>query len=166
MVGLGDLPGYDISSMARAVSADGSVVVGRGSSESGWETFRWTAEDGMVGLGDIPGGIFQSAGEAVSADGSVVVGMGAGPASPNLASIWLAADDQMYDLRYWLMDNFGFDLSRWELRTAYGISADGRTIVGYGFNPDGQSEAWIAHIPEPSTLCLVAVGALALAKRR
>jgi uncharacterized membrane protein len=152
--------------MARAVSADGSAVVGRGSSESGWEAFRWTAQEGMIGLGDIPGGIFQSEAYGVSADGSIVVGMGAGPASYNLASIWLAADDQMYDLRYWLMDNFGFDLSRWELKTAYGISDDGRTMVGYGFNPDGQGEAWIAHIPEPSTLYLLAVGALALGKRQ
>jgi probable HAF family extracellular repeat protein len=166
MVGLGDLPGAGFRSYAFGVSPDGSIVVGQGASDLGMEAFRWTAQEGMIGLGDIPGGIFQSEARAVSADGSIVVGMGAGPASYNLASIWLADDDQMYDLGHWLTENFGLDLTGWELKAANGISADGLTIVGGGWNPDGQGEAWIAHIPEPSTLCLVAVGALVLAKRQ
>ena len=43
-------------SVAEAVSADGSTVVGR-LGRPGWsEAFRWTSETGMVGLGDLPGG--------------------------------------------------------------------------------------------------------------
>jgi probable HAF family extracellular repeat protein len=166
MVGLGDLPGGSFRSYGRAVSAGGSVVVGDGRSDWGTEAFRWTAEEGMLGLGDVPGGGFQSIANDVSADGAVVVGEGMGPGPENVASIWLAADNQMYDLRYWLMDNFGLDLTRWKLKEAYGISADGRTIVGYGVSPEEHGEAWIAHIPEPGTLWLLAVGALALARRR
>jgi len=50
-----------------------------------------------------------------------------------------------------------------------GVSADGRVIVGTGVNPVGHSEAWIATVPEPSTLVLSATGVLALlvlARRR
>jgi probable HAF family extracellular repeat protein len=56
--GLGDLSGGSFYSYANGVSADGSVVVGRGSSANGNEAFRWTQGTGMVGLGDLSGGIF------------------------------------------------------------------------------------------------------------
>lgn len=74
--GLGDLPGGNFGSVAEAVSADGSVVVGRSFSAKGDEAFRWTKETGMVGLGDLLGGLFFSEADAVSANGSVVVGGG------------------------------------------------------------------------------------------
>jgi probable HAF family extracellular repeat protein len=60
MVGLGDLDAGLFTSQAFAVSADGSVVVGLGSSASGFEAFRWTSGGGMVGLGDLAGGAFFS----------------------------------------------------------------------------------------------------------
>jgi probable HAF family extracellular repeat protein len=50
MEGLGDLPGGGFFSIARAISADGGVIVGQGTSTSGQEAFRWTEDDGMVGL--------------------------------------------------------------------------------------------------------------------
>ena len=50
MVGLGDLPGGSFDSCAYGVSGDGSLVVGNGSSASGGEAFRWTADGGMVDL--------------------------------------------------------------------------------------------------------------------
>ena len=39
---------------------------------------------------------------------------------------------------------------------------DGHVIVGYGVYPDGDVEAWIATIPEPSTLILLSIGAAGL----
>ena len=45
--GLGDLDGGSSFSEAFGISADGSVVAGRGSSDLGSEAFMWTAEDGM-----------------------------------------------------------------------------------------------------------------------
>ena len=74
--GLGDLPGGGVSSSAFRVSSDGSTVVGRSSSASGVEAYRWTAGGGIVGLGDLPAGSFSSTANAVSADGSVIVGRG------------------------------------------------------------------------------------------
>src|SRR5262245_34961697 len=53
MVRLGHLPGSG-ESVARGVSAVGSIVVGSGPSISGVEeAFRWTSGSGMVGLGDL-----------------------------------------------------------------------------------------------------------------
>ncbi len=36
----------------------------------------------------------------------------------------------------------------WSILSAVGISADGRTIVGEAFNPQGDIEAWRAVLPE------------------
>ena len=41
----------------------------------------------------------------------------------------------------------GLDLTDWTLAEARGISSDGLTIVGFGINPDGDTEAWMATIP-------------------
>jgi probable HAF family extracellular repeat protein len=50
--GLGDLPGSTPHSEAYAVSSDGLVVVGYGTSVSGEQAFRWTAATGMAAIGE------------------------------------------------------------------------------------------------------------------
>lgn len=145
MVALGDLPGGVFSSSAYATSADGSVVVGGSNSAFGYEAFRWTADGGMVGLGELPGGIFNSHAKATSADGSIIVGL-SNSGSGHDAFIW-TADEGMRSLYEVLSIDFGLDLAGWQLADAAGISADGRTIVGVGINPDGHQEAFIAKIP-------------------
>ena len=162
--GLGDLPGGGFSSRAHGVSANGSVVVGQSLSASGNEAFRW--QDGkMTGLGDLPGGTVDSIPTGVSADGSVVVGYGINALANYEAFIW-DVDNGIRSLRDILVNDFSLDLTGWTLRQAYGISDDGRTIVGCGTNPAGYDEAWVATIPEPCTLILLALGGLALRRRR
>jgi probable HAF family extracellular repeat protein len=151
MVGLGDLPGGSFDSRARATSANGSVVVGASGSCPAWEAFRWTALGGRVGLGFAPGDDASSA-SATSADGSVVVGSSIS-ASGVGALLW-TADDGMRSLQDLLVTDFGLDLTGWQLTGAGGISADGLTIVGFGANPNGFGEAFIATIPKPATLSL------------
>jgi hypothetical protein len=59
-----------------------------------------------------------------------------------------------------VLTDLGIDLSGWILRGATAISADGTTIVGYGTNPFGQQEAWLANIsgvPEPTSLQLLSI---------
>ena len=89
---LGDLSGgpSDGDSLAYAVSADGSVVVGEGSSSFGREAFVWRAPTGMVGLGDLTDGSFFSQALGVSADGNTVVGRGTS-ASGGEAFRWTAS---------------------------------------------------------------------------
>jgi hypothetical protein len=53
------------------------------------------------------------------------------------------------------------------LTWAYNVSTDGTTIVGCGTDPLGQTEAWIATIPEPGELApLVLLASLAARCRR
>jgi hypothetical protein len=52
----------------------------------------------------------------------------------------------MRDLQKVFAEDYGLDLTGWRLTRASAISGDGDTIAGYGVNPDGNTEAWIAHI--------------------
>ena len=56
MVGLGDLPGGAFDSHGDAVSADGSIVVGRGMTALGQAAFIWDAVNGMRNLRDVLAG--------------------------------------------------------------------------------------------------------------
>ena len=164
MVGLGDLSGGDFYSYAEGVSADGSTVVGYSKSASGYEAFRWTSASGMVGLGDLSGGLFESCAYGVSADGSTVVGSSKS-ASDHQAFIWDTANG-MRNLKDVLINDYGLDLTGWTLKSADGISDDGLTIAGYGYNPNGYTtEAWIATIPEPASAILLGLGAVSLVLR-
>ena len=64
----------------------------------------------------------------------------------------------MLNLQELLQTTYEFNIDDWTLTEATGISADGLTIIGNGINPDGHKEAWIATIPEPASLLLLAVG--------
>jgi probable HAF family extracellular repeat protein len=153
IVGLGYLPGAGgefFESSAFGVSGDGAVVVGVGSSASGYEAFRWTEDSGMLGLGQLPGSQYGSA-TAVNADGSVIVGFSYVSGSAE-AFRWSAASrmERLWDV---LLVN-GLDpaadgwTSLWDAR---GVSADGNTIVGTGIR-NGNAEAFIAVIPQSSLL--------------
>ncbi|QEG36818.1 PEP-CTERM sorting domain-containing protein [Bythopirellula goksoeyrii] len=152
LVPLGDLPGGRFGSRATAVSLDGQVVVGHGTSLSTRyldEAFRWTSADGMVGLGKLSGSTTSIA-NGVSEDGSIIVG------KSEVAFVW----DSLYGMRNLqsvLANDFGLgsSLTGWSLVEATAVSADGRAIVGFGINPAGDGEGWLAIIPEPSTFTLI-----------
>ena len=150
MIGLGFLAGGSNSSIANAISADGLVIVGHGSSAlAGVEAFRW--KDGvMVGLGLIPDFGVNSTAEDVSADGSIIVGgsVGVGGAPEIKAFIW---DDVngIRSLQLVLANAYGVDLGAWILERALGVSGDGLKVVGFGINPLGDTEGWIATLPPP-----------------
>jgi uncharacterized membrane protein len=173
MVGLGIIPGGGggvggFASEALDVSADGSTVVGVSSGEGrfNWgEAFRWTSDGGMVGLGDLPDGPRHSEATAVSGDGSTVVGFGEG-ADHRAAFIWDETHG-MRELQQVLIDvGLGNSVAGWTLEAAYGISDDGLTIVGVGWNPQSEWEAWIAVLPEPGTASLLGMGLIGLAAVR
>jgi probable HAF family extracellular repeat protein len=142
MVGLG------AAGEARAVSADGSVVVGS-ADVTGGSAFMWTEAGGMVGLG------FDEA-LAVSADGSVIVGT----IGQTEAVFWTSGRgvQSVQDV----LVNHGLDLTGWDLSYATGVSADGKTLTGWGARDDGSVEAWIAFLPEPGAGVLVATALLAM----
>lgn len=172
MVSIGDLPGGSVNTVAQDVSADGSVIVGNGTSASGVEAFRWTLSDGMVGLGDLAGGSFSSIAYGVSADGGVIAGRGTTTAG-NRAFVWTSAQG-MVDLNTYILALGGSLGTFTSLTEAFGISADGTTIVGQGLvgetiqafrvhdpNRFGLGPVASATAPEPATCSLLILGILA-----
>jgi hypothetical protein len=101
----------------------------------------------MGGLGILPG-FDSSLAQDVSADGSIVAGsLGLGADTDAGVFIWDAIHG-MRDLHDVLVDDFGLSasLAGWNLDYASAISADGQVVVGYGTNPNGDTEAWIARL--------------------
>ena len=72
---------------------------------------------------------------------------------------------RMRNLQDVLENELRLDLGGWELEEAFGVSADGLIVVGYGANPDGRTEGWIARLPEPTTLLLFVPGVLVMMRR-
>ena len=89
--GVGDLAGGAVSSIAEAISADASTVVGESESTPGTQAFRWTAASGIVGLGDLSGGQFFSSASAASSNGSVIAGTGVDSSDVSRAFRWTQA---------------------------------------------------------------------------
>ena len=148
MTGLGFLidTKYDPESYASAVSADGSVVVGYSTSLKGRQAFRW--EDGkMVGLefSDVDSKDCMSTAIDVSGDGSNVIGTYESSKKSGVF-IW-DSENGMRDLKELLEDTYGLELKGWYLVAPTAISADGKTIIGNGLNPDGITKSWIVKNP-------------------
>ncbi|WP_127812237.1 autotransporter domain-containing protein [Bordetella avium] len=130
-------------SYATAISADGSIVVGKASYDltaggRSSHAFRWTSA-GMQSLGDLTTDQQgYSDATAISADGSTVVGV----ADYNLtaggvgrhAFRWTRAG--MQDLGDFTTDQQGYSDAR-------AVSADGRTVVGTAANDAGTLRAFI-----------------------
>jgi probable HAF family extracellular repeat protein len=164
IVGLGVLPSG--ISIAGAVSADGSVVIGTDNGAPS-ASFRWTQADGLQVLTNA-GQDMNSNAIAVSGDGSLVGGIDYD--SPNGVSVkgaflW----DSVHGERLLkdILTGSGVDLSGWFLYDVTGISADGAIVTGEAVNADSEIEGFVANlVPEPSTLLLAAVGLAGLYFRR
>jgi probable HAF family extracellular repeat protein len=166
MSGLGFV-GDGFYSEARDVSADGTVIVGASNTTptGGTQAFRW--ENGaMIGLGGIPGEPVGSYAQGVSADGQIVIGSAATLAPGGAKAFIWDPSTGMRSVQDVLVNELGLDLTGWFLSEVEDVSADGQTLVGFGINPQGVSEGWIAHLPEPATALLLLAVALLPRRRR
>lgn len=152
MTSLGDLAGGATDSRANSVSANGLVVVGYGTTENGKEAMRWTESGGMTGLGTLSEVSSYSEALDASADGSIIVGTSSIGSGVNHAFIWDAVNG-MQDLNV-IAASLGLDLDGWVLIAATGISADGKTITGWGTRGP-HNDGFVLTIPEPSSMLLV-----------
>ena len=132
--------------LANGISADGTTVVGAMRTSRGSEAFRWRGGAARPLGGLAADHEYFSAAHGTSADGSRVVGSSEGASGGPEAFVW---DEVlgMQPLREVLVRQHGLDLTGWTLAAATAISDDGRTIVGYGRNPRGETEGWIARLP-------------------
>ncbi len=114
---LGTLRGYQ-ESLAYGTSDDGTVVAGNARIGSSHQAFRWTEATGMIGLGYLPGDNDSYAGQPgwqpVSGDGSTIVG-GSGR---------FDREGFIYTVSAGMSDLGGISGS------AYGVSHDGRVVIG------------------------------------
>lgn len=146
ITGLGDLPGGPFLSTANDISGDGFVIVGQGSNATNVEAFRWAAHTGMVGLGDLPGGRGMSNALGVSLDGLVIVGQGTSVTGALEGFYWTELFG-MLNMKALLFSQGASNVAGWSHLVPVAVSGDGFTIAGYGTNPNGQMEAWVATLP-------------------
>jgi uncharacterized membrane protein len=102
-----------------------------------------------VSLGDLPGGPTSSFATGVSDDGNTVVGVGNSTYSVDSngdAFIWTSQRGMRLLKDAVMADYSAPQLEGWHLTTAWGISGDGRSIVGEGINPQGHLEAYIVRL--------------------
>lgn len=144
---LGSTEEFGPQARAMGVSGDGEVVVGFMGGVKGFEAFSFRSSGHQLrALGDLPGGRYSSGAHAASADGRVIVGVGS-DAQGNVAVVWLG-DERIQSIAE-ILKARGVDLDGWQLHEASDVSADGKAVVGYGTNPEGQREAWIATLDWP-----------------
>lgn len=123
-IALGGLPGanpniaFSVLSDPRAISADGSVVVGAAkNSQNSYSPFRWTRADGMEAISEDGHAV------AVSADGSVVLGV-----QGQEVFLWTRA---LGAVTIMLEPLAGDDAIR-----VLALSADGTAVLGQSFRND------------------------------
>ncbi len=152
-----------------ALSPDGKVIAGtqREYTPTFHEYgFLLNGNDEITMLG-VPDGWVSNPVYAISYDGSVVVGkLCDGYFNPQYGAYLWTEQEGVRLLEEILVEDYGLDLTGWDLLSATGISYDGMTIVGTGINPDGYLEGWVATIPEPATIILLGIGALAIRRRK
>lgn len=153
------------SSYARGVNADGSVIVGLSVVGTADVPTRWI--NGVPTQLPVPSGWGNNANPlAVSDNGQVIVGTGAPSSGGGTgAAIWTPATGVVSMAEY--LGSFGITLPPGLLlRDATGVSADGMTVVGHTYGPAGIVEGYVATIPSPGAVPLLALGALLVARRR
>lgn len=153
---------------AYGASSDGSVIVGQRGAAGNYQAFRWTSATGQVGLGSLFG-LYSSGAAATSADGSVIAGYSASGIGRQ-AIVWTAPTgmQRLFDI-LWAQGVTGLD--GWTLEEATAISPDGKWIAGFGYNPHGQKEAFVANlapVPLPGGAWLLgtAIGVIGLRLRK
>jgi probable HAF family extracellular repeat protein len=175
MADLGTLGGLE--SIAFAVNASGQVT---GNTEIGGlasHAFLYTGTPGaggtMADLGSLGGSY--STGNAVNARGQVAGMSYMADDYTRHAFLYTGTpgtDGHMIDLDAWLDVVNPIEGAKWTLFEAEGLTDTG-LITGYGFYTGGESSTMCAFlldasslVPEPTTLSLLALGGLAMLRRK
>ena len=135
---------------AHAVSADGKTIVGEGY-DFGSLAWIWRAGNGVIPIGLTTHGNQKGSFTAldVSDDGRIVVGFLRKGGLKERAFIWARGKGATF-LEAYLTNHGGVIPAGWSLKVASLISADGKTIYGWGFNPDGLIEMFKVDLDSPA----------------
>ncbi|MEQ9453602.1 MAG: hypothetical protein RLN76_03270 [Phycisphaeraceae bacterium] len=135
------------------ISENGEYAYGQ---LAGGKAFTWSLTEGVRELPSLSGfSGWSTSAMASNGDGSVVAGSARdtdhqGPPSedPEIAFLW-DEDNGTRSLKQVLVDDYGLELDGWELARATSMSADGLSIAGYGFDPEGERRGWVVRLAEP-----------------
>ncbi len=141
---LGQLDPSAANNQGYGVSADGTVVTGRGHTSAGGATSEgwiWTLADGFTLLGDLPGGAVASGSITISDDGLFAAGGGSDAVQPLRPVRWAVGGPTIHDLGPLLGGNGNGQ--------ARGINQDGSVVVGMAnssntgpTSPPGEAFRW------------------------
>ena len=149
---LGTLGGQN--SDAYGINAGGQVVGYADNASGGWHPFVYSGGQ-MIDLGSFNSAWPNGAAYGINTAGQIVGYMENGTTSAGHA--FLYSNGQMSDLNSLISPTLGFTLE-----VAYSINDAGQ-IAGYGLSSSGQALGFLlTPIPEPSTIILLAIGALSL----
>ena len=166
---LADLADGTTETYASAVSRNGAYIVGDGNDATGQRAVLWTngVPQAITPAGP-PFSFSRAAG--VSDDGTIVGGFGL-----STAFIWDPVHGAEPASEVFALGGISIPAG-WQLSAITGVSADGLSYTGYGFDPASHIEAWYAHldvspmVPEPATrftlLAVLLVAALAARRHR
>lgn len=126
---------------ALAVSANGRAIVGTGYGDDSRDA--WISRDGIVTpigtrTGGFAGGSFTALG--VSDDGRLVVGFARGANFFGQKAFVWQKNDTGASLENYMTKRGAVIPAGWSLNVASVVSADGRIIYGWGYNPKGRME--------------------------
>ena len=141
-------PSGGFNGEAQAVSADGNTIVG-GGYDFGSSAWIWRSKQGVQPLGmnatseqagaPVPAAPAAYIATDVSDDGRIAVGnVRAG--ITNRACLWRRGKNQTFFLDDFIKRRGAVVPEGWSLNSASVISADGKTVYGWGINPNGQIE--------------------------
>jgi uncharacterized membrane protein len=164
--------GIDPLGPVHAVSGDGNWAVGGGGYGLNYSAYKWSPTQGLIAL-DNPflANSYEMVATACSQDGSVIVGYardftGWGWGSLDQGWIWTETGGvQTLESYATGLGVYGGEF----LTNPLGVSPDGKYIIGQGLNAQGTAFigwAMATPVPEPATLTALALGTLAVARRR
>jgi len=147
------------------ISDNGTYTTGYLSKDAGgYNGFRWSPSDASS-MALVPFGSDTLSWGGDAADNGMVAGWTYNPTNSYRVCVW--DSDGTPQLLYDFLVSLGVDMSGWQrLTKAYSITPDGKYISGYGLTTAGREEGFVAFIPEPATMLLLALGGLALRRRR
>lgn len=163
---IGDLPGGRINGSARAVSADGAIVVGSGENINGdTAAFIWNAAGGLVQLPFASTVNFTATARALSGNGSRIVGQARNNFNENQAATWTRQVNGSYTVSLLILSSDFYQSFEPNYSSdATAVSTDGNTIVGSGRaapranNPNIAANSfygWVYRTATPGNLTLV-----------
>lgn len=154
------LPGYEEVALVQEVSANGDWIVG----DSGGIPVVWGTNGNVTQLFGADGTFIGGRAWDVNDNGQVIVGHKPVPRNMTEAYIW-ANSTAGVPLRAYLESHGVLVPADTRLEIAYDVSADGRTFSGRAM-VNGLRQTFVATIPTPATLVLLAAVLMFPSRRR